>query len=74
MDDQTKKDTAYSPGSETETEEKQDEPRDSTTLDKHDVDSDAVKTLPGTGGPDDVGDIEVDEADIHLPSDPTGTH
>jgi hypothetical protein len=32
-----------------------------------DVDGSDVKTLPGTGGPDDGGDVEVDPADIHIP-------
>ena len=26
-----------------------------------------VQVLPGTGGPDDVGEIEVDTSEIHLP-------
>jgi hypothetical protein len=59
---QTEKDVSYAPSSERETEEKQ---RDQTV--PSDVDADAVKALPGTGGPDDGGDIEVDPADIHIP-------
>ncbi|MBC7725218.1 MAG: hypothetical protein H7146_10795, partial [Burkholderiaceae bacterium] len=33
-----------------------------------DVDAEDVKVLPGTGGPDDVGDVELDPKDY----DPTG--
>jgi hypothetical protein len=32
----------------------------------HPVDPDDVKVLPGTGGPDDVGDIEVDPDELNL--------
>lgn len=62
--DQTKKDTSYSPASETETEAKQEDAVPST------IDAEAVehvKVAPGTGGPDDVGDVEVNEEDINLP-------
>ena len=62
--DQTKKDTSYSPASEAETEAKQNDAVPST------IDSDAashVKVAPGTGGPDDSGDVEVNEEDITLP-------
>ncbi|WP_241992500.1 hypothetical protein [Cryobacterium lactosi] len=62
--DQTKKDTSYSPASEAETEAKQDDAVPST------IDADAaerVKVAPGTGGPDDFGDMEVNEEDITLP-------
>jgi len=62
--DQTRKDTSYSPASEAETQAKQDDPVPST------IDSDAadqVKVAPGTGGPDDPGDVEVNKEDINLP-------
>lgn len=62
--EQTRKDTSYSPASETETEAKQDASRPAA------VEPDAaekVKVAPGTGGPDDVGDVEVNEEDINLP-------
>lgn len=65
-DDRTRieKDTAYAPGSEREIERKQ----ETTTADiAADVDAAAVKTVPGTGGPDDVGDIEIDESELNLP-------
>jgi hypothetical protein len=63
-DDQLEKDMSYSPGSERETEEKQSDAE---------IDDEAVRVRPGTGGPDDVGDIEVDQADLNLPRD-SGSH
>ncbi|WP_285115227.1 hypothetical protein [Leifsonia sp. fls2-241-R2A-40a] len=48
--DQTAKDRSYSPSSERETEAKQDE-------------STGAAVRPGTGGPDDVGDIPVPPED-----------
>jgi hypothetical protein len=57
------KDTLNSPESERETEELQehsDITSTSTTANDPEVDSDAVKVLPGTGGPDDFGDIDID--------------
>lgn len=62
---QTAKDTAYSPSSDRETEAKQD------GHETH-ADPDAAgraTVLPGTGGPDDVGDIEVDEDVLNMPHD-----
>ena len=58
------KDMSYSPGSGRETEQAQDEPRTSAHLDDPDIDSSAVKSVPGVGGPDDVGEIDVDEEAI----------
>lgn len=58
------KDRSYSPASEQEQERAQEDPRSSTTLDDPEVDSGSVKSLPGTGGPDDVGEIDVDEEAI----------
>lgn len=55
------KDVSYSPASETETEAKQ-----SSDETHSDVTDERVKTLPGTGGPDDVGEIEVDPDDLDL--------
>jgi hypothetical protein len=54
------RDMAYSPASDTDTEEKQDQ--DSQALQDPEV-ADAVQVLPGTGGPDDVGEIELPESD-----------
>jgi hypothetical protein len=51
------KDMTYSPASDTETEQLQ-----HTTvpaIDDGDIDLDQVKVLPGTGGPDDGGDIQL---------------
>ncbi|PPG33243.1 hypothetical protein [Pseudoclavibacter sp. RFBB5] len=70
--DQLEKDTSYSPGSETETQEKQE--TSTERVDEvdghvdHDIDADQVNVRPGTGGPDDVGDIDVDVDDINFPS------
>jgi hypothetical protein len=60
--DQREKDMAESPASERETRAKQEEQPE-----HQGVDDGAVKVAPGTGGPDDVGDVEVDERDIHIP-------
>ncbi len=59
-----RKDMTYSPASETETQEKQ---RDGlpAALDD-DIDASKVHVTPGTGGPDDVGDVEVDPDEIDL--------
>ncbi|MEC5185978.1 hypothetical protein RCH12_003457 [Cryobacterium sp. MP_3.1] len=62
--DQTRKDTSYSPASETETQAKQADAAPST-LDPEIADK--VNVAPGTGGPDDVGDVKVNEEDINLP-------
>jgi hypothetical protein len=56
--DVIEKDKSYSPGSDTDTEQLQDDAVDSPAFDDPDIDQDAVKVLPGTGGPDDEGDIE----------------
>ena len=59
-----KKDRSYAPSSGRETEIKQDEPIP-------DQDG-AVKALPGTGGPDDFGDIEIGPNDpIYIPHEET---
>ncbi|MET0480467.1 MAG: hypothetical protein ABWY23_08590 [Mycetocola sp.] len=63
--EQTDKDMSYSPSSGRETEELQDSPQ-SQALDDQDIDPENVNLLPGTGGPDDVGDIEVDPDEIDL--------
>ena len=62
---QTSKDMSYSPSSARETDALQDSP-DSAALDDTDINPDDVKVLPGTGGPDDVGDVEVDPGEIDL--------
>jgi hypothetical protein len=51
----TRKDMKYSPGSDRETSELQGAPDDSPATD--DVPRERVGNLPGTGGPDDTGDV-----------------
>ena len=63
-DDTVQKDMSYSPASGRETEQAQDDPRTSAHLDDPDVDASAVKSVPGVGGPDDAGDIDVDDEAI----------
>jgi hypothetical protein len=70
-EEQVRKDVSYSPASERETEERQKSPRQSAATD--DVDQDAVETLPGTGGPDDNGEVVVPDADLNIPRD-SGAH
>ncbi len=60
----TRHDRAESPGSERETAAKQDEGG---------ADAEGVQLSPGTGGPDDVGSVEVDESELNLPQD-RGAH
>lgn len=64
-------DMLYSPESERETRLFQSRPVESSEAVKDpDIDADQVDLLPGTGGPDDVGDVEVDPADLHLDAQP----
>ncbi|GHD49416.1 hypothetical protein [Mycetocola manganoxydans] len=63
--EQTGKDMSYSPSSGQETEERQ-QSSDSEAFNDSDIDQDNVNLLPGTGGPDDVGDIDVDPGEIDL--------
>ncbi|MCS5716912.1 hypothetical protein N1027_02060 [Herbiconiux sp. CPCC 205763] len=63
-EDTVEKDMSYSPASGRETEQAQDEPRTSAHFDDPDIDEAAVKSVPGVGGPDDAGDIDVDEEAI----------
>lgn len=64
-DEAVRKDMSYSPASETETARKQDDPLPATIDD--DIDPDDVRAVPGTGGPDDVGDVDVDPGELNLP-------
>ncbi|KZX21629.1 hypothetical protein [Rathayibacter tanaceti] len=66
------KDISESPGSERETEAKQNEdPAASRT----EVSGSAeVNAVPGTGGPDDVGDVEVDPDEVSLNGKPFPGH
>ena len=46
----------------------------SETAKDPDVDDSQVEVLPGTGGPDDVGDIEVDPSELNLSGDSIPGH
>lgn len=65
------RDVSYSPSSGRETEEAQRSPRHSRAT--RGIDPDAVQTLPGTGGPDDNGEVDVPEEDLDVPRD-SGAH
>lgn len=62
--EQTHKDTSYSPASEAETQAKQDGSEPAAVEPEA---ADKVKVAPGTGGPDDAGEVEVNQEDINLP-------
>ena len=68
------KDMSYSPASGRETEVAQERPGDSAALADDDIDRSAVKSLPGEGGPDDAGDIEVDDEAIRRRIAERGKH
>jgi len=60
-------DTNGSPQSDETTDELQETPvADSPAFDDPDIDQADVNTLPGTGGPDDEGDIDVDPGELNL--------
>jgi len=63
--DAVRKDMTYSPASETETQHKQDDPLPDGVDD--DIDPDDIRVVPGAGGPDDAGDVDVDPEDLHMP-------
>ena len=63
-----RKDMSYSPASETETRQKQADPVPDT-LDPE-IDPDDVRVTPGTGGPDDTGDVDVEPGELNLPGTP----
>ena len=69
--DAVRKDMSYSPASESETQKKQGDPLADTVDD--DIDPSDVKVAPGTGGPDDVGDVDVDPGEIHVPRSPNAS-
>jgi len=48
--------------------------QDAPAMDDGDVDGDAVNALPGTGGPDDEGDVEVDPSELNLSGDSIPGH
>ncbi|MBT2484676.1 MULTISPECIES: hypothetical protein [unclassified Microbacterium] len=63
--DIVRKDMSYSPASETETQHKQRDPLPAALDD--DIDPDGIRVMPGTGGPDDAGDVDVDPDDLNMP-------
>ncbi|SMQ71433.1 hypothetical protein SAMN06295943_2349 [Agreia sp. VKM Ac-1783] len=68
------KDTSYSPSSERDDEVLENEAvTDSDAVDA-DLDASEILVLPGTGGPDDVGDIEVDPSEFNLSGDSIPGH
>jgi hypothetical protein len=69
-----RKDTSYSPSSGRDDEALQEERvTDSAAVDS-DMDSAEILVLPGTGGPDDDGDIEVDPSELNLSGDSIPGH
>jgi hypothetical protein len=72
--DQTALDRVNSPQSEDETEVMQNQ----SVTDSDGVESDTnvsdIEVLPGTGGPDDVGDIEVDPSELNMSGDSIPGH
>ncbi|NQX11544.1 hypothetical protein HQQ80_07905 [Microbacteriaceae bacterium VKM Ac-2855] len=70
--DQTENDRAESPGSERETSARQASAPDQSSTE---VTGDAhVTQVPGTGGPDDVGDVEVPPEEVSLDGKPFPGH
>ena len=65
-DESVERDTSYSPASDAETRGRQQSPDRSAATADPDIDEDTVQVLPGTGGPDDVGEVGVDASDIDL--------
>lgn len=63
-DNDLDKDINYSPASDTDTKRLQGQ--ENPALNDEEIDESAVKTLPGTGGPDDEGDIEVDPEELNI--------
>ncbi|GAB2981306.1 hypothetical protein [Frigoribacterium salinisoli] len=48
--------------------------QDSPAMDDGEVNGDAVNALPGTGGPDDEGDVEVDPSELNMSGDSIPGH
>ncbi|HXR43983.1 MAG TPA: hypothetical protein VN759_04195 [Pseudolysinimonas sp.] len=72
-DEQLVKDRSDSPSSERETAARQADPAHSAATDDIGTDDADVRLLPGTGGPDDDGEVHVDPDELHVPRD-TGAH
>lgn len=68
-DELIRKDVSYSPASEAETAAKQDGSLPGNV--DEDIDESRVKTVPGTGGPDDTGDVDVDPEELNMPHSPS---
>ena len=62
--EQTRKDVSYSPGSESETAAKQRDPLPDAVAADDDIDASRINAVPGTGGPDDAGDVALDPEDV----------
>ncbi|WP_448808333.1 hypothetical protein [Agromyces bauzanensis] len=60
--EQTRKDVSYSPASEAETAAKQSDPMPDGI--DADIDPSRIRAVPGTGGPDDAGDVDVDPEEV----------
>lgn len=71
-DEQTSKDLSYSPASETETAAKQADGK--PVVRDPDIASGMINVAPGTGGPDDSGDVDVDPGELHIPHDTDSAH
>ncbi|WP_237656978.1 hypothetical protein [Agreia sp. COWG] len=69
-----KNDITDMPASERDAEAKQAEGVESSAAVDSDVDAADVLVLPGTGGPDDVGDVEVDPSELNLSGDSIPGH
>ncbi|MCU1475856.1 MAG: hypothetical protein JWQ64_549 [Subtercola sp.] len=72
--DQTALDRVYDPASEDETEALQNESIAESAAIDGDIDQADIIVLPGTGGPDDDGDVEVDPAELNLSGDSIPGH
>ena len=60
--EQTRKDVSYSPASKAETEAKQaDELPEGVD---EEIDASRIRAVPGTGGPDDTGDVDLDPDEV----------
>ncbi|HET6826002.1 MAG TPA: hypothetical protein VFH64_08760 [Amnibacterium sp.] len=63
-------DTDYSPSSERDVEDLQQDQAGSPALDDPGIDRRDVQLLPGTGAPDDTGQTDVDPDELHIPRHP----
>lgn len=61
-DEMTRKDVSYSPASERETAAKQRDPIPDGI--DAEIDTSRIRAVPGTGGPDDAGDVDLDRHEL----------